>query len=111
MMKSVLVVVLSLAVVSAFSLASLRAEEKTGVSAQKPDAAPLVSNPRPVAAAAAQPPAAGPQTVGDNPFSPEKIIIGLGLCAVIALAVFRWGKASGQNRQGKDEAASGSPPA
>ncbi len=110
MMKTVLVVALSLAVVSAFGPAGLFAEEKAGAGAPKPDAAALVSSAPPAVAAAAQPSAAA-QAVSDNPFAPEKIIIGLGLFAVIALAVFRWGKASEQKRQGKDEAAPGSPSA
>ncbi len=108
MKKAMAMCVVVLAVVLSFTVASLFAEEKPLAGARPADA---VSVPNASAASPAVPTVAAgaPQPAADNPFSIEKLVIGLGLCAVIVLAVFRWGKSSHTNARSKDEAASGSP--
>jgi Tfp pilus assembly protein FimV len=101
MKTAILFGALILVIVSGFSLASLFAQEK---STEGPVAA--VSGPatEPAGTLAAVPVA--PQPAAESAFSLEKIIIGLGLSAVIVLAVFRWGSSS---RRAKEDKAASAP--
>jgi hypothetical protein len=109
MKKAVLVVALTFAIVFVFSLASLRAEGAARSGDGTPAAGQAVRNAEASTLPAA--PAAAPQPTPGNPFSLEKLIIGLGLCAVIVLAVFRWGTGTRQKKQNKGTASSGTPSA
>ncbi len=111
MKRTVVVGAITGAVVLFFSLASALAEEsaRPAAGATRPSSAQTV---RVVEAAGApSAPAADAQSAPETPFSLEKLVIGVGLCAVIALAVFRWGKGTHQKKQDKGPAASGSPSA
>jgi hypothetical protein len=99
---------LILVIVSGFSLASVFAQETVSAGAVRSLAASASGQTtEPARTLAAKP--GTPQPATESAFSLEKIIIGLGLSAVIVLAIFRWGSSSHRAKQDKAASTPDSP--